>query len=290
MTSAPLSQRIIPEGKTRDAIRTSLLTGLAFASQGRTDAALSQPRVQNLYLHFLPPKDEARFTEAIDALAMRSSFATYSDAASLSVAGAPEEPTLSISFDDGFATNLRAAEILAEKGISACFFICPELIGMTRAELLPYFGKSLGQEQRSLTWQEVERLLELGHEIGSHTLTHPILAELPLQEGIRQIRESKRQLEARVGSIRHFAWPCGQFHHFTSDLANEVFAAGYDTCASAVRGAHRLATAPSELCIRREHWVTDWPLSHLLYLMGRSVRADPPGAGRWPADWRVQGP
>ena len=281
----PLSQRILPGGVVRETLRHGALTVLSKVLREQTKEALSVNRVQNIYLHFLPEDETGAFVSLIRLLRRDHEFLSYSNAVEKASSGAADRPYLSISFDDGFESNLRAAEILAAEGISACFFICPNLVGLDRHQLAPTFPGALGEEQRTLNWGEVERLLELGHEVGSHTLDHRVLSEIPLDEATRQIRGSKEVLESHLGSIRHFAWPRGQFHHFGPELAQEVRGAGYLSCASAVRGAHLSSVPLNQLCLRREHWVTGWPKDHMLCLMGRSIRRSDDASGRWPTGW-----
>jgi hypothetical protein len=102
---------------------------------------------------------------------------------------------------------------------------------------------------------------------------------------VRQIEGSKAALESRLGWVEHFAWPNGQFHHFGADLARATFSAGYLSCASAVRGAHLVPPGSGTGCLRRENVVASWPLEHVSYLLGRSVRQLSRTSGMWPAGW-----
>lgn len=281
----PLIQRLIPDGPLRAALRSASLTTLGWMSRSKTSASLQVPRVQNLYLHFLPEADESRFLKLITILSRDHTFVSYSEAVERATGGPIDKPYLSISFDDGFESNRRAAELLAGEGISACFFICPNLIGLQRHELLRVFPTSLGQEQRTLTWSEVDRILTLGHEVGSHTLDHFVLADIPHEVAVQQIEGSKVALESHIGRVEHFAWPNGQFHHFGEDLARATFSAGYTSCSSAVRGAHLVPSGSGVGCLRRENVVASWPLEHIFYLLGRSVRYLSQSSGKWPAGW-----
>ena len=68
------------------------------------------------------------------------------------------------------------------------------------------------RQHRCLTADE---LRELGWgdlvEIGAHTLTHPVLAQLPLEQQEQEIAGSKRRLEAATGkNVTSFAYPYGK--------------------------------------------------------------------------------
>lgn len=284
----PLSQRFSQGSVVREYVRGAALTVLSTMLRKKTAMSLRTARLQNLYLHFLPADDELEFITLIRRLRRGHQIITYSEMVHRAKHGPIDQPYLTLSFDDGFGTNIRAARLLAEEGISACFFVCPDLIGESRGTLLETFPNSLGGESRCLTWDEVDEVLLLGHEVGSHTLTHPVLVELPFDEAARQIHSSKKVLEQHVGAIKHFAWPRGQFHHFSTRLLHEVINAGFVSCTSAVRGAHTKASEISPPCIYREHWVTGWPEEHLLYLMGRSVRKRLGESGQWPSEWNLK--
>ena len=60
-------------------------------------------------------------------------------------------------------------------------------------------------------------------EIGAHTLTHPVLAELPAEQQQHEIGGSKQQLEALTGKeITSFAYPYGKKNHYTRQTVQTV--------------------------------------------------------------------
>lgn len=62
-----------------------------------------------------------------------------------------------------------------------------------------------------MTTQQLIQLSESGMEIGGHTLTHPILASLDVDNANQEIAENKRILESKLGKkIRYFAYPNGK--------------------------------------------------------------------------------
>ena len=72
------------------------------------------------------------------------------------VAGVPPGSWL-LTFDDGGASSVRVAEMLAERGWPAHFFITTDRIG----------------EPGFVSTADLHRLRELGHEVGSHSCSHP---------------------------------------------------------------------------------------------------------------------
>lgn len=79
---------------------------------------------------------------------------------------------------------------------------------------------------RFLTADEAVRLAQGDLvEIGAHTMTHPVLATLPLPEQRREIQESKARLEALVSrEVVSFAYPHGSS---TPETAASVGEAGF---------------------------------------------------------------
>ncbi len=65
--------------------------------------------------------------------------------------------------------------------------------------------------ERMLTWEQVRRMQREGMAFGSHTMTHPVVAQLPPAEMERELMQSRLILEQRIGSpVRNFAFPFGQ--------------------------------------------------------------------------------
>jgi peptidoglycan/xylan/chitin deacetylase (PgdA/CDA1 family) len=85
------------------------------------------------------------------------------------------------------------------------------------------------QQHRCLTEDELRELAggELV-EIGAHTLTHPVLADLAPDQQQHEIRGSKRRLEALTGkNITSFAYPYGKKNHYTRRTVTTVEANGF---------------------------------------------------------------
>jgi len=287
--SVPLLQRI-PQGRLRRAIRALALDGLSAASEftGQTRQNLNRPRIHFLYSHGVHTEETAAFQRLIEQLQLRNKFVSYSEAVERVMRNDIDSQYVCFSFDDGFASCVTAAELLTDAGISACFFVCPDLVGKERADLKRAFPRGYKSDQRTMTWHEIEGLLERGHEVGSHTLSHPVLAELCDNEAAAQIHVSRETLSSRFGDISHFAWPRGQFRHFNAEAADVVRQAGYSSCASAERGCHtfgvRIGGFP---CFRRDYVDLSWPLRHTQYLIARSARRSSASDNEWPKGWDV---
>lgn len=252
-------------------------------------AALARNRVQFLYLHHLFPEEEQSFRQLLERLSQDHYLISYTEAVARVESGQIDRPYVCFSFDDGLQNNLRAGQILSEFGSAACFFICPALVEEADQRVLEdYCVRRIDLPlTKLLGWREIEQLLELGHEIGSHTMSHKVQADLSGRQSEDEINASYQLLSARLGGVRHFAWPRGRFHHFNAAAAAAVFRAGYQSCASAERGCHVVGLQQPRhgLCIRRDYISAHWPQNHTLYFMARSSLRARAENNQWPTGW-----
>jgi peptidoglycan/xylan/chitin deacetylase (PgdA/CDA1 family) len=147
-----------------------------------------------------------------------------------------------ITFDDGFKNVLEnAADILARHQCKAIQFLVADRIGMTNT-----WETSQGEISEPLMNQrEVEAWRKQGHEIGSHTLTHPFLTKLSREDATTEIADSKHKLEDMFGvPVRHFCYPYGDWNPEISELVME---AGYATACTTEFGINQPTEAPFTL-------------------------------------------
>jgi peptidoglycan/xylan/chitin deacetylase (PgdA/CDA1 family) len=138
--------------------------------------------------------------------------------------------TVAVTFDDCYRDNLFAARVLAEHGLPACFFIPTGFVG-TNA-VFPW-DRDLPR-MPNLSWDEIREMASLGHEIGSHSVTHPDMAQIPEEQTRYELLESKATLERELGRpVRWFAYPFGSPEHIPADRLGLVVEAGYEGCFSA---------------------------------------------------------
>lgn len=146
------------------------------------------------------------------------------------------------SFDDGYRSTLRAADTLARHGYPGTVFVVTSFAESGRPlhwEGIEHELADGGAELDPLGWDELAGLAERGWEVGSHTVTHPLLTALSDAELERELAESRRAIGERLGDCRTIAYPYGQAD---DRVAAAAAAAGY-TAACTLTGAH-LADEP----------------------------------------------
>ena len=101
------------------------------------------------------------------------------------------------------------------------------------------------EDFRMLTWEEVDQLSKLGHEIGSHGRTHNSLHQLDSEEQQREIVESAREIEKNLGTrVESFCYPNGDYNSKTLSCMHE---AGYGNAVTTIAGKNRHETGKYEL-------------------------------------------
>lgn len=256
----------------------------------RTAEGLRTPRVHFAYLHVVPQHEEDAFRGLVAELTRDHELIAYSEAVRRVKEGPIERPAVAFSFDDGFASNVRTSRILEEFGTKGMFFVPPGFIGTPTVHEARAFFRSKRPNEPAMTWDDLELLKSRGHEIGNHTWGHRVISQISVDQMQNEISRGVEDLRARLGECEHFAWPRGRFIHFTAEAARTVFATAHISCASAERGAHTAVHpgAAELLCLRRDHIMTEWPLRHSLYFIGRSARRHDATYGHWPSGWNVK--
>lgn len=90
-------------------------------------------------------------------------------------------------------------------------------------------GESFRQRFGLLRPDELRQLSEMGMSIGSHTLSHPVLAEQPSEMAWQEISESRRTLEETIGKpVWALAYPFGDPASVTGREMQMAEQAGYE--------------------------------------------------------------
>jgi peptidoglycan/xylan/chitin deacetylase (PgdA/CDA1 family) len=104
-------------------------------------------------------------------------------------------------------------------------------------------------DQRSCTWEQLREMAAAGIEIGSHTVTHPILTRVPADRLRRELEESRGRLEDMLGrSVTSFCYPNGAYDRIVRDAVER---AGYRLAVTSDYGLNDPTIDP--LALRRIH-------------------------------------
>lgn len=179
--------------------------------------------------------------------------------------GRPIPPrTVAITFDDCYRDNLQAAEILSQFGLPATFFLPTAFVGTDRVFEWDRGLPALG----NLSWKQVCEIAALGHDIGSHSVTHADFGRVGPEQAWAELSDSRRELEDRLGRpCRHFAFPYGGPQHVRPEYVPLIERAGYEGAVSAHGGFVRPGTDPRVLPREAVPWFKS--LDHLeMHLSG----------------------
>ena len=168
--------------------------------------------------------------------------AGYRSGALEKTAGPREAGRMVLTFDDGFVNVLEhALAPLRETGFSAMQFLVADLLGKTNE-----WEAAAGERTEPLMdVAQVREWLAAGHEIGSHTRTHPFLTQVSRDAAREEISASKKKLEDLFGrAIEHFCYPYGAWNPAVRDL---VIEAGYRTACTTNNGVNTAADSAFEL-------------------------------------------
>jgi len=138
--------------------------------------------------------------------------------------------------------------------LAMCDQVAPLAAGM-QEELVTHIESDLDRAvpseygQRMMNWDQLRRLMEAGHIVGSHTMTHPNLAFLGASDASWELVESKRQMESRLGrKIVHFSYPCPALSpNWSEETEAESRKAGYETAVTTTSGLARRGGNPLAL-------------------------------------------
>ena len=127
---------------------------------------------------------------------------------------------VTFSYDDGITQDSRLIDMFNKYGLKATFNLNYGLLGKERNLIID--GKEIAHNK---VLPENVRSLYAGHEIASHTLTHPRLPAIDDDnEIIRQVEEDRLRLSELAGyEVVGFAYPCGgeNYDHRVSRIIRE---------------------------------------------------------------------
>lgn len=130
--------------------------------------------------------------------------------------------TVLLTFDDGYADNYTYAfPLLRRFGYTATMFISTGKVG----------------QPGYVTWDQLREMAAAGMTIGSHTIAHEYLPDLPPARQEQEITDSRRILQEQLKvPVKHFSYPVGGFN---PEIKQLVRRAGYESAVTTNRGYDR---------------------------------------------------
>jgi peptidoglycan/xylan/chitin deacetylase (PgdA/CDA1 family) len=240
-----LGARLRSEIGKRDGLTVAVLKSLGTIR--RLDNG--QSRIFYLLYHDIPHRYQASFRSGLVALGAAGRFLSWDEALGMVSGISPTSGShFCLTFDDGSKSWVEVVlPTLTELAIPATFFVTTSRV-----------GEQAGSA--ALSWSDCRQLAAANMTIGSHTVTHRALADLDKRTARSELRDSKRELEDRLGRhIVDFGAPYGKpgvtyLPERDVDLAIEE---GYRSFVSTVPGAMRPGDSPYQ--IRRLSIRPTWP-------------------------------
>lgn len=189
----------------------SSLPPLALAYHGLADVPLARDESRL----FSRPSDLRRQVRALRRWGY--TLVSFGDLARLAADGRAAGHA-ALTFDDGLADNLHTlVPVLRELEAPASVFVVSGWLGQQHPDS--------SSPARLLTADELVELAAAGIEIGAHTASHSDLVNLSDREALRELKESKEQLESILGKpVDLVAYPYGSANEATVAACR---AAGY---------------------------------------------------------------
>ena len=142
---------------------------------------------------------------AIGCMALANGNQETPEPFSIRVADWPDNrnAAFTFTFDDGYVSHYEHARpVLNDFGFQGTFYLYPGAL-----------SESLPGKWRHGTWAMFQEMANEGHEMGSHTVTHPRLTTLPMGDAetpgtiMHELTESRKLIEERIPA----AAPCITF-------------------------------------------------------------------------------
>ena len=177
-----------------------------------------------------------------------------------------------LSFDDGFRNNYtNALPILLKYNIPAIFFIPSSLMDANWEQAKRYCFETTRYRSvfEILRWKDLEEMVSLGYEIGSHSKNHVRFSKISENLSLLhyEMAGSKEEIEKNLGKeCKYLSWPYGKPKDIDINSIKAAKKAGYHACFSAYRG-NISGSSTGEFEIPRHHFEPEWPTSHIEYFM-----------------------
>jgi glycosyltransferase involved in cell wall biosynthesis/peptidoglycan/xylan/chitin deacetylase (PgdA/CDA1 family) len=225
-----------------------------------------------LVYHLVLPRDRKSFEEHIQFLQDHYLLCSIPEVYQAACKPQTSGPYRSaITFDDGFRVLMSdCLELLQKHGVKATFLVPTGFVDLwDQPKLAGDFSLRAhyySQPMEPMRPMDLRALVELGHSIGSHGISHVSISSMPKLRALKELKQSQQKIAAWTGEIPAlFAYPYGHASHADGHPSAWVRETGYSFGLTLRRGPVDSTIDP--LALPREHAEGNWPVRDLKYFL-----------------------
>jgi peptidoglycan/xylan/chitin deacetylase (PgdA/CDA1 family) len=210
---------------------------------------LNTNKLRVLLYHDIPPDLINNFKQHLLYLEKKWKFVTPDEFSEMIDGKLPiQGKNLLLTFDDGFLSNkIVADEVLNVLNIKALFFIIPDFVNISDTRISKSFilnnifpgmqNIQLKDYQVNMKWNDIQHLLNCGHKIGAHTMSHARLSMIQNKEELKlEIINCAKNIETNLKiKVKHFAFPFGNLYSINK-YAYDIIKDNYKFLHTGLRG------------------------------------------------------
>lgn len=231
--------------------------------------------VHILNSHYISPQNlpQEVFYDLLNKISKQADFIRIEDAVRLiEEKKITNQKLIAFTFDDGYEEcYTKIAPVLDEFNTNAAFFINPGYINGDD-EYNQNFLKNVVHinHKQPMTWEMIKDLHQRKYIIGNHTYDHKKLVDLTEPELIKQVVDSKLEIESKIdSSCEYFAWTYGKLTDI-DQKALKLVTENHKYVFSSANSEKYFSF--NNKVINRRHVEGNWPISHLNYFLSIEKR------------------
>lgn len=180
-------------------------------------------------------------------------------------------PCIAITFDDGFRLLMGdCLELLERFGIKACFYVPTGFVELSDyPELAAQFSLCshyYNLPLKPMRPEDLKLLIDIGHEVGSHGISHISLSAATRKAAEKELNLSRRRIYEWTGKKPvSFAYPYGDLKSSIGYPPDWVRGAGYENAVTLNRGIVSMSSNP--FILPRDHIEGNWSVRDLSYFL-----------------------
>jgi peptidoglycan/xylan/chitin deacetylase (PgdA/CDA1 family) len=98
------------------------------------------------------------------------------------------------------------------------------------------------------SWEQLAEMNNAGFRPGAHTVSHPFLTRIPIDQARREMAESKEEIEGRLKTkVDSFAYPNGKEHDYNAEVMDAARQVGFSLAVTALHGVNDASRNPFDL-------------------------------------------